>query len=172
MNRFQLDECCNSRSLREKCNSAGHCEVRRYPRQLIGQKDPEMLPVLLAKEAPLVTTDRRIVDDHIQHIPFPHSGVILAKSQDTTRTMTVSSAEGLIERFKLSYPNWHSVDWSCQFLEIDETTAELHVIANGVLTTVGTSKFSDASFSANFSGLLEAARDIRVQVLFLPPPAQ
>ena len=60
---FQFDENLNARTLYRRCN-ANEQRVLRYPEDLRGTKDHVMLPDLLSRGNPLVTSDFTIVEHH------------------------------------------------------------------------------------------------------------
>jgi len=117
---FQLDECFNDKRLAESCNLSGRCLVRRFPSRLKQLKDPVILPDLLAKDAPLLTTDFRIVYEHRDVIPEINSGLIVVRSRHSQKPFTSKSATINLARLKQRFPAWAETDWSGIYLEIDE----------------------------------------------------
>jgi hypothetical protein len=128
-----------------------------------GVKDHQMLPIILAKDAALVTTDYGIVDDNIDHIPYPHPGIICIKSLDTTHTLTVATAAANLDRFKSSFTVWHNTDWSCKYLEIDEHNIALHIVGRGSIVFVGTLGLTSIGFVDSFLALMNTAELARVE---------
>ena len=148
MRGFQLDENFNSKSLRSRCNSGGHCHVHRFPPNLSGTKDPELLPIMLARESPLVTLDRRMIENHLQFIPEPNSGIIVVKTINTKQTITNSIASTIVDKFKTLYPDWHSTDWSGKCLELDLVCSTVSVLRPSNIIPVGVVQVSQTDFSA------------------------
>jgi hypothetical protein len=120
MKYFQLDECFNDKRLAETCNAEGRCIVRRFPRRRKEQKDPIVLPDLLTKDAPLLTTDFTIADDHRNAIPEWNSGLIVVRSRNSRKPFTSKSAGANLARLKHKFPSWAETDWSGIYLEVDE----------------------------------------------------
>jgi hypothetical protein len=117
---FQLDECFNDRRLAEGCNSERQCFVRRFPNRLKQEKDHIILPDLLGKDAPLLTTDFTIVDDHLSDIPEVNSGLIVIRSRNSKKPFTSKAASINLARLKQKFLAWSETDWSGIYLEIDE----------------------------------------------------
>jgi hypothetical protein len=170
MNEFQFDECFDDRVIRIRCNSERLCVAKKYPRELRGTKDPQMLPELLRKDAALVTTDGRIVDDNIDHIPYPHPGIIAIGTRDASKTLTTRIAAKNLDQFKGLFVTWHLTDWSGTFLEIDEDKASLHLVGYGALVNIGSVATKDTEFPARFSELLTEA-EVR-KTVFGPQSAE
>jgi hypothetical protein len=84
MNAFQLDQNLNSKKFASECNAQGKAKVLRYPRRLMDENDDIMLPDLLSKEAPLVTSDFTIVEDNQDCIPYENSGDRPSNEMSTT----------------------------------------------------------------------------------------
>ena len=120
MSTFQLDECLNDARLATACNAAAICTVHRYPSNLKGKPDREMLPVVFALGRTLVTTDRTIVDDNPSSIVAPNPGIIVIKQKRPFPPMTARRARAIIEDFKGGVPSWPHIDWSMIYAEIDE----------------------------------------------------
>ncbi len=120
MTTFQLDECLDDTRLAQACNAAAKCKVERYPPELKGTPDHEMLPVVFAHSTPLLTIDRTIVYDNGASIVSPNSGIIIIQKRKPHPPMTATRAREIIERFKQSIPSWPTIDWSMVYAEIDE----------------------------------------------------
>lgn len=131
-----MDECFNDRRLADACNSEGRCKVLRYPRRLKQQQDPSMLPELLAKEAPLLTTDFTIVEDNAEFIPEPNSGVIVVRSRFPHRPFTSKMAAANLGRLKERFPVWPDIDWSGIYLEIDEEEVLIDTLTRGARKSI------------------------------------
>jgi hypothetical protein len=117
---FQLDECLNDARLAAGCNAAAQCAVHRYPPQLKGKSDREMLPFVFSLGRTLVTTDRTIVDDNPSSIVAPNPGIIVIKQKRPFPPMTSNRARAIIEKFKGGVPSWPAIDWSTVYAELDE----------------------------------------------------
>lgn len=120
MNRYVFDECLDSKRLIASCNEEGKCIADRYPPHMKGTKDPLMLPVILAGEAPLVTTDHTIVEEHWSHIPSENPGIVIIRLRRPSRKMTDKLAGKLLSDFKRAFPDWETQVWSGLCLEITE----------------------------------------------------
>lgn len=123
MTAFVFDECFNDKRVIANCNAQGLCTARRYPKTMLGQKDPQMLPNILAGSEPLVTIDYDILDDHCSSVPATNPGVIIVKFVIIKKLMTTSDAARLLSDFKARYPNWSKRDWAGLCLEITEEGA-------------------------------------------------
>jgi hypothetical protein len=94
--------------------------VHRYPPQLKGKTDPEMLPVVFSLGRTLVTTDRTIMDDNPLSIVSPNPGIIVIKQKQPFPPMTSQRAQAIMQKFKNGVPSWPLIDWSMVYAEIDE----------------------------------------------------
>jgi len=117
---FQLDECLDDTRLAQACNAAAKCIVNRYPPELKGTPDHEMLPVVFSHNTTLLTIDRTIVDDNRSSIVSPNPGIIIIQKKKPHPPMTATRAREIIERFKQNVPSWPTIDWSMVYVEIDE----------------------------------------------------
>jgi hypothetical protein len=104
-----------------RCNAGGESIVHRYPRELRGRKDHEMMPVILTGDRTLLTTDRKMVEDHTDCIPDSNPGVVLVKTINSKRPLTSATVSRIIDNFKSRFPSWASTDLRNTYLEMDET---------------------------------------------------
>ncbi|OQY52435.1 MAG: hypothetical protein DRR08_21415 [Candidatus Parabeggiatoa sp. nov. 2] len=109
---FQLDECLNSKKLVQGCAKEGLCQVFRFPTDMKGLKDPDMLNLLLPKDNPLITTDLALLDEHFDSIPEYHPSLILiANSESVPQTLTIKKVQAILRQFKMTFSQWHQVPW-------------------------------------------------------------
>jgi hypothetical protein len=155
---FQLDECLNDARLANTCNSEGRCVIRRFPRRLKGHKDPVMLPDLLSKDAPLLTTDFTIVDDHTTHIPEINSGLIVIRSRNSQRPFTSRSASQNLARLKQKFPAWADTNWAGLYLEIDEEAVFLARLKHSAVPERRRINFDQQDFCNAFAAELNRLR--------------
>lgn len=112
MTTFQLDECLNSKKLVQGCTQEGLCNVFRFPSDMKGLKDPEMLTQLLPKGNPLVTTDIALLDEHLDSIPKYHPGIIIiANSESVPQTLTIKKVQAILRKLKTKWSQWYQVSW-------------------------------------------------------------
>jgi hypothetical protein len=160
MRGFQQDECLNGKAFRAACNSQKLCQVHKFPTNLHGTKDPVLLPILLAGASPLLTVDRRIVDDNIQYIPNTHPGIIIIKTVNTKKSLTTSIASSIVQKFKAIYPAWHDTDWSGKCLEVDEINSALSVVRTSSIVLVESVPLAHPDFTSLFVNAVRAAHEL------------
>jgi len=128
---FQLDECLNSKKLVLGCAKEELCKVFRFPSNMRGLKDPEMLNQLLPKGNPLITTDFALLDEHLDSIPEYHPGIILiANSESMPQTLTIKKVQAILKKFKTKFSQWHQVSWQNSIVCITQDSVTiLHIEA-------------------------------------------
>lgn len=79
----RLDECINSKDLERSCRQQGLIEPLRFPKKWRGKKikDPLVLREILGDGTALFTVDDTMVEQHRQHIPNQHPGIIIAAQE-------------------------------------------------------------------------------------------
>jgi hypothetical protein len=119
---FQLDESFDMRKFAKRCSTEGRCKMERFPPNLRGKKDFEWLPILLANDAPILTTDFGIAihADNRQAIPSRNSGIIVVKPKIPESGFGSKRAIPLIDKFKLAFPEWSNLNWSDTYVEITD----------------------------------------------------
>ena len=122
MTTFQLDESFDMRKFAERCSVEGRCKMERFPPSLRGKKDFEWFPILLANDAPILTTDFRIalLPDNRQAIPARNSGIIVIKPKIPESGFGSKRAIPLIDKFKLAFPEWSNLNWANAYVEITD----------------------------------------------------
>jgi hypothetical protein len=151
MRRFQLDECSDDADFADDCNRDGRCEIRRMPVELKEELDPDVLPDLLARDAPLVTTDHGIVFDNPACIGPKNPGIIVIKARPSRGSLM----QKLVARFKSQYPAWAETDWSEVYMEIEETEVYLHRLVDADIYNGPSIQFNDPDFAEKlYTGLL------------------
>lgn len=120
MKAFQVDENLKDKKLIRSCNRSGECQLRSYPTSLSGLKDHKVVPVLLATDAPLVTSDFTLVEENARHVPKINTGVIVPRTGVPGKRYTTRVAAEILTAFKARFPDWSSVDWSNLHVEIYE----------------------------------------------------
>jgi hypothetical protein len=127
MNAIQLDEDCDAAHLERACQLEGKVTALRFPRQLKGMKDPEVLQRLIPQAVPILTLDRGFAEENQAFVPDSHAGiVILALDDDALRTMTTKLAQRMLADIKGQIPEWDSVDISNSILVIRNSTIEVY----------------------------------------------
>ncbi len=126
---FQLDECLNSKKFVLGCAQEGLCKVFRFPSDMKGLKDPEMLNQLLPRKLPLVTTDFALLDEHLNSIPEYHPGIILiANSENVPQTLTIKKVQAILRKFKTKFSQWYQVSWQNSIVCITQDSVNvLHI---------------------------------------------
>jgi len=119
---FQLDESFDMKKFAERCSTEGRCKMERFPPSLRGKKDFEWFPILLAHDAPILTTDFQIAlhPDNRQAIPARNSGIIVIKPKIAESGFGSKRAIPLIDKFKLAFPEWSNLNWSDAYVEITD----------------------------------------------------
>jgi hypothetical protein len=132
MTTFQLDECLNSKKLALGCAQEGLCKVFRFPSEMKGLKDPEMLNSLLPKGNPLITTDFALLNEHLNAIPDSHPGIILiANSKSVPETLTIKKVQAILKKFKTQFSQWHQVSWQNSIVCITQDSINVLHIEGG-----------------------------------------
>jgi hypothetical protein len=153
---FQFDESIDDKNLAAKCTAGGECVVLRYPPHRKGQKDREMLPKLLEPSFPLVTLDRRIVDDNVESITNNNGGIIVVKLERPVKTITISIADKIIKGFKHRFKSWSNTDWSRIYLELTETDIYISPLTENPDITKGTPlRYDDPKFVEKVHDVLQ-----------------
>jgi hypothetical protein len=162
---FQLDECNNQKSLAEACNRKGLCKVLRFPLSTMeGTKDPQMLPIILGRGRTLFTTDRRIIEQNIEHVPKDHPGIIIVKSAQPRPTLTMTIVSGIVEAFKAAFPAWNTADWSMKCLELTQIEAILSVVRTSEIRTLGSISLTSPRFADFLNDYLRQADSIILEL--------
>lgn len=131
MTTFQLDQCLNSKKFVQACNAQGLCAVHRFPSDLHGLDDSNVLTRLLSTDKPLLTTDSRMALDHASAIPLMSSGLVVIHNDKDVRTMTISIAQQVLREFKSAFPEWHTVSWRNSVVTVSSKNIEVsHAIGN------------------------------------------
>jgi hypothetical protein len=96
--------------------------MERFPPNLRGKKDFEWFPILLANDAPILTTDFRIAlhPDNRRAIPARNSGIIVIKPKIPVSGFGSKRAIPLIDKFKHAFPEWSTLNWSDAYVEITD----------------------------------------------------
>jgi hypothetical protein len=155
---FQLDENNNYAQLAEQCNNDDACTVLRFPLHLRGTKDPQLLPMLLSRDAALLTTDFNIVSDNRDSIPNPNAGIIVVKSRSPKPPFTARRAVGFIVQFKNKFPAWPTINWAGLYIEISETETYICALTGGDISNGISIEFQDATFSDKLSDIIAMIR--------------
>jgi hypothetical protein len=125
---FQFDECSDCRSFIKKCNQQGLAVARRFKKKHrhTSLKDPEMLAIYLALGGVLITYDNNMIDEHEDAVPEQSPGIIIIEhSSEVPYTLTQSSAEKIIGRFKTVLPDWNQVPWANSIVRITERSISI-----------------------------------------------
>lgn len=125
---FQFEENNSCKSFIRRCNRVGAAEVKRYQARHRNKKipDPQMLSIYLPLGGVLVTYDKAMLSMHRSDIPEKSPGIIVIEhSPKNLRTLTQSSAEAIIQRFKDKVPDWYEVPWANSIVRITEETVSV-----------------------------------------------
>jgi hypothetical protein len=155
--RFQLDQNNNWKKLTADCNDAGLCTVLRLPRRLHDTDDEILLPDLLARDATVFTTDRRIIDEHPACVPPNNPGLIIIRTT-SARTLTQTIATRIIHRFKERFPDWAQADWSRVYVELTEENIYVSKLTNGDTSGGQEIPLDDETFAVKLTAAIAALR--------------
>ena len=156
MTTFLLDQNVNKKSLAESCNREGLVVVRRFPRQWQrfpgGFKDPELLPIVMAGQEPLLTNDRNIARDHCSYIPALNPGIIIISlCKGTIKPLGKGDIERIIRKFKQLFSQWHTVKWNNSIVEVTQLGVEVWHIEVGTLRRDAYAAFNDPDWVSAIS---------------------
>jgi len=154
---FQLDECLDDTRLAQACNAAAKCTVNRYPPDLKGTPDHEMLPVVFSRNTTLLTIDRTIVHDNGSSIVSPNPGIIIIQKKKPHPPMTATRE--IIERFKQNIPSWAAIDWSMVYAEIDEDEVYVCPLIDSDISKGKPFAISGEAVDAEVTGYIAAIHD-------------
>ena len=157
MSIFQLDECINSKSLATECQQDGG-DVRRYPHAMFGSKDPEMLAALVTKST-IVTSDKRISQQHAADIPLNNCGIIQLAVRAGPPPATLPEYKTLLARFKGDFVAWRTCDYTGSIVTITPTFIQVsHVEPGGLLVSDGVVDRNAIGWQRQLASWLEANR--------------
>jgi hypothetical protein len=151
---YQVDECLDSKRLVKWCAAEGLVTLRRFPRKLKEQEDPQVLDTILPSGSSLVTTDREIHWRHSTHIPDKHPGILIVASSDSSCTIRIRDVERILRQFKSSFPGWHSTSLQNSILEITEQQAEVCKVTGGIAARIGWVEFAKEGWQDELRGML------------------
>ncbi|MGA2032133.1 MAG: hypothetical protein ABSG68_07760 [Thermoguttaceae bacterium] len=119
MRAFQLDECTNSRKLKDECQKEGRAELHRFPVAMRNKavKDDEILRWLSTLDAPLLTSDVRMKRDHASEMPATHPGIVVMSSGDR-HPLSRKEKLKLLAVVKADFPEWDKVPLANSVVEI------------------------------------------------------
>ena len=146
---FRLDECLSSKGVVAACQSTSNALVELWPSNQRGQKDHEWLPTIATSRRTIVTTDSRIIDNHITSLPLQHAGVVVIQSRK--HTMTQQRAVAALSSLKHRVRRWEEVDYSNSLLFLADDlvrVARIEIGADG--NRVPVIVFEDYPTSAGF----------------------
>jgi hypothetical protein len=150
MKTFQLDQNLDSRKVVQACNDEGHAGARRLPPRLRDTEDPDLLAVLMAEPAPLVTLDRRLPRDHSAHIPDANPGIVVVTNYPRKYpTMTSVIATRILGKLKASFPAWSEAPLNNSLVEITAEGVEVCHVLRGSIVRDGFFSFADADWQTN-----------------------
>jgi hypothetical protein len=157
---FQLDESCSAKHLIRSCTSEAKCDVRPFPNELRGKKDWEWFPVLLATDAPIVSTDFTIAfeEQNIRAIPSPASGILVVRPKYPTSGFGSKQASPILSAFKAVFPPWSEIDWSDTYVEITEVDVTVRNLARAAEGDGHTIQISDPDLVPKLQDTIAAAR--------------
>jgi hypothetical protein len=156
---FQLDECLNDARLAAACKAAVKCVVYRYPPDLKGKPDREIIPAVFSLGRTLVTTDRTIVCDNPTTICSPNPGIIVIKQTRPFPPMTSKRAQAIIEKFKEGVPSWPLINWSMVYAELDEEKICVCALVDADTSQVQSFPFSSETVDAELTRFIAALHD-------------
>jgi len=148
MTTFQLDQNVNRKTLARRCFAEGRAVAKRFPVEWKmydkGFKDPQLLPIVMAGNRPLVTNDRRIASDYADIIPTANPGIIIVGYPlGHICPLRRGEIEKIIWDFKSRFPIWDSVTWSNSVVEITPEWVEVSHIDLGILNLDERIDYSD-----------------------------
>lgn len=132
----QFDEDLDARHLVRACSNEGLVTAFRFPAELRNRstKDADVLETLLPKGNLLLTTDLRLVEDHLKHVPSMHPGIVeINQDSDQIATMTTHAAQKILTGFKADMTGWHELPWRNSIIRIAPSSIDVRHVARGVL---------------------------------------
>jgi len=152
---FQFDENSSARSLIRDCRNAGVVEVRKYPSGDKGLPDEDMLDKYVQRDGVIVTFDAGLVQDHLDHVPDDHPGVIIVRhSPAISYPMTAASAKNILDHFKAEFSDWHRVSWKNSVVTMTEASIEVgHVASDHVVNDLSKS-YNESEWQAELRDCL------------------
>lgn len=172
MTTFLLDQNVNKKSFARKCNLQPHAKAKRFPPEwkdyVGGFKDPQLLPIVMDGDKPLVTNDRNIASENIAYIPKANPGIIIVAfaKGSTTRTLTADDTEKILANFKSTFPKWYAANWSNTVIEITQLGVMVSHVESGLLQPDTYLAFTTANWQPSLTAVL-AANAARYQRLGL-----
>jgi hypothetical protein len=150
--------------------------VLRIDDDLRKKKDPEILPVLMARPAPMVTIDAKLPWKHTDKIPESNPGIITVgysrystdRKRETLRTLTTTAAARMLRRLKDLCPHWHSLPVRNSIVEITNKEVVVYHVENGKLLYDEHFTFGDDD--KNLEAKLTAKLQTNAHRKALPPP--
>lgn len=122
---YQVDENTDSKRFVETCQSQGLVDVWRFPRRLKGEPDPIVLGSVLQSGRTLLTNDRRIHLDNLDHIPERHCGILIITKDRPPTTIRIADVVRILSEFKARFPAWHTTSLRNSIVEISENRVEV-----------------------------------------------
>ena len=125
---FQFDECSTYLKYIAQCNKnpVGTTKAKRHKKKHQGLLDPDVLAIHMGGNSVFVTFDGRMVNEHGAHIPTLNPGIIIiGHSPSYSFTMTHVFACKILEDFKVSFPDWHTISWRNSIVRMTEISIEV-----------------------------------------------
>ena len=133
----QLDEGIDAAHLVKACAKEGKILAYRFPEQLRNQgaKDPFVLDSLLPLGNALLTIDKEFVEDHLDHVPNEHPGIIIVdQDDDAILTMQTNIAQRMLAKFKADFAGWHIAPWENSIVTIRDSVVVVYRVEEGNIT--------------------------------------
>jgi hypothetical protein len=131
IDRFQVDQCLDSRKLVGKCNSDRPATVRRFPDFMRNQDDPDVVEFARNDKKVLLSGDTRLLDDWAFCLNDHHFGVIVVIIS-LPKTLTWKNAIALLAVWKACIHDWHSLSFDNSVLELREEYLQVFHVERSV----------------------------------------
>jgi hypothetical protein len=155
MNDFQFDECIDSKTLFNSCSAQGLAKPIRFPANLKGTSDEQLLPSILSKPYSFLTCDSRIVRQHHLFIPALHPGIIMiANAPGHYPSLTEKTIINILDNFKKHLPWWNTVPWKNSIVKITQQFVEISRIKSGIVEEQIKLDYSDPDFKDRLEEIL------------------
>ena len=160
MTSFLLDQNDNRKSLWRNCMNEGNPRVTRFPKEWAmyegGFKDPQLLPIVMAGDKPLITNDRNIARDHVDAMPPRNPGIIIVGHPiGHIRPLGRGDIERIIADFKHRFPKWCIVCWSNSIVEITPLGVEACHIEEGIVHVDDRFAYNEPDWSDRLEAVLK-----------------
>ena len=129
----------------------------------MGKKDPEVLSSVLPGSVPFLTSDFRIISDHRSSVCEPNSGIIIVRTNDTSRPFTLDRKMELVKKFKEHYSAWFTQDWANVQIEIYDDYVFIARLSKLTSETGRFFGFGDCDFESAIKTFIDEVQRLSIQ---------